>query len=54
VIGDIGSDMEAARAAGARAILVPTPVTLRAEIEAAPVLARDLAQAVDLILSGAA
>jgi histidinol-phosphate phosphatase family protein len=54
VVGDIGTDMEAARAAGARAILVPTPVTLQAEIEAAPMLARTLAQAVDLILSGAA
>ena len=54
VVGDIGSDIEAARAAGARAILVPTSVTLRAEIDAAPLSARDLAQAVELILSGAA
>jgi len=54
VVGDIGSDVEAARAAGARAILVPTKVTLKGEIEAAPLLARDLAQAVDFILSGAA
>ena len=30
VIGDIGADVEAAAAAGARGILVPTPRTLRA------------------------
>ncbi len=54
VVGDIGSDVEAAKAAGARAIIVPTPVTRRAEIAAAPVRARDLARAVDLILGGAA
>jgi histidinol-phosphate phosphatase family protein len=46
VIGDIGADVEAARAAGARAILVPTSVTLALEIAAAPVVARDLAAAV--------
>src|SRR5690606_27558977 len=34
VIGDIGRDMAAARAAGARAILVPTPVTLATEVAA--------------------
>ncbi|HYI99115.1 MAG TPA: HAD-IIIA family hydrolase [Thermoleophilaceae bacterium] len=50
VIGDIGSDVEAARAAGARAILVPTPVTRREEIAAAPEVAPDLASAVDLLL----
>jgi HAD superfamily hydrolase (TIGR01662 family) len=32
VIGDIGSDIEAARAAGARGVLVPTPVTLPDEL----------------------
>ncbi|MEV4066254.1 D-glycero-alpha-D-manno-heptose-1,7-bisphosphate 7-phosphatase, partial [Nonomuraea dietziae] len=32
VIGDIGRDVQAARAAGARAILVPTPRTLPSEI----------------------
>jgi histidinol-phosphate phosphatase family protein len=52
VIGDIGSDVAAARAAGARAILVPTPVTLPLEVEGAPVVARDLERAVDLVLSG--
>lgn len=50
VVGDIGSDVSAALAAGARAILVPTPVTRRDEVEAAPEVAGDLAQAVDLLL----
>jgi len=54
VVGDIGSDVAAARAAGARAILVPKPVTLPAEIAAAPLVARDLRAATDLILGGAA
>ncbi len=51
VVGDIGADVDAARAAGARAILVPTSITLRAEIDAAPLVARDLDEAVDLILT---
>ncbi|MBB4919272.1 histidinol-phosphate phosphatase family protein [Streptosporangium saharense] len=42
VIGDIGRDMEAARAAGARGILVPTPVTLPGEVAAAAEVATDL------------
>ncbi|HTV74207.1 MAG TPA: HAD-IIIA family hydrolase [Candidatus Acidoferrales bacterium] len=50
VIGDIGSDVEAARACGARAILVPTPVTRIGEIDAAPVVARDLVEAVQMTL----
>ncbi|MEU6368696.1 HAD-IIIA family hydrolase [Streptomyces sp. NPDC046931] len=50
VIGDIGADVAAARAAGARGVLVPTPVTLPAEIEAAGVTARDLLAAVRLVL----
>jgi histidinol-phosphate phosphatase family protein len=54
VIGDIGSDVEAAHAAGARAVLVPTPSTLRREVEAAPRVAPDLCTAVDLVLRGAA
>ncbi len=53
VIGDIGSDIAAAHAAGARAILVPTRVTLRDEIAAAPLVAHDLREAADLILRGA-
>ncbi len=52
VIGDIGADVDAAHAAGARAILVPTPVTRREEVAAAPLVARDLAHAVDLALGG--
>ncbi|MEU4800318.1 HAD family hydrolase [Streptomyces sp. NPDC023327] len=51
VIGDIGADMGAARAAGARGILVPTPVTRAEEIEAAPAVAPDLLTAVRLLLS---
>ncbi|MEA2666907.1 MAG: hypothetical protein QOI11_3851, partial [Candidatus Eremiobacteraeota bacterium] len=51
VVGDIGADVDAARAAGARAILVPTPITLQPEIDAAPVVARDLNEAVDVILN---
>lgn len=52
VVGDIGADMGAAAAAGAYAILVPTPVTLREEVEAAPLVARDLAE-VEQLLFGA-
>jgi histidinol-phosphate phosphatase family protein len=51
VVGDIGSDVSAALAAGARAILVPTPVTRPEEIAAAPEVAHDLGEAVDLLLS---
>ncbi|HYZ16013.1 MAG TPA: HAD-IIIA family hydrolase [Candidatus Acidoferrum sp.] len=50
VIGDIGADVEAARAAGARAILVPTAITRTEEIAAAPLVARDLRHAVELLL----
>ena len=50
VIGDIGADMGAARAAGARAVLVPTPVTRPEEVEAAPVVAGSFAEAADLVL----
>jgi histidinol-phosphate phosphatase family protein len=50
VVGDIGADVEAAVAAGARGVLVPTPVTLPAEIERATEVARDLGAAVDLLL----
>lgn len=52
MIGDTGADVEAALAAGARAVLVPTPVTRRDEIVAAPVVAPDLGSAVDLVLGG--
>jgi histidinol-phosphate phosphatase family protein len=50
VIGDIGSDVEAARAAGAQGILVPTARTRPEEIAAAPEVAPDLGTAVDLLL----
>jgi len=53
VIGDIGSDVEAARAAGARAVLVPTRVTRPEEIAAAPAVAPDLIAAVALVLGPA-
>ncbi len=51
LVGDIGADVEAALAAGARPVLVPTPVTRREEVEAAPEVAPDLLAAVDLLLS---
>lgn len=50
VIGDIAADMLAARAAGARAVMVPTPVTRPEEVRAAPALAPDLHSAVLLAL----
>ena len=53
VVGDIGADVDAAAAAGAVGILVPTPVTRRAEVEAAQRRARTLTEAVDDILAGA-
>ncbi|WP_433028195.1 HAD-IIIA family hydrolase [Actinomycetospora sp. CA-053990] len=52
VIGDIAADVGAADAAGARAVLVPTPATRREEIEDAAargILADDLAGAVTLL-----
>src|ERR687889_1262167 len=52
VIGDIGADVEAAAAAGASAILVPTPVTRKAEVAAAPRRAGTLTEAVEQILAG--
>ena len=52
VIGDIGADVRAAAAAGARSILVPTAVTRREEVEEAPLVAPDLDAAVDLVLEG--
>jgi histidinol-phosphate phosphatase family protein len=50
VIGDIGADVEAARAAGARGVLVPTPVTRPEEVAAALEVAADLLEAVELVL----
>jgi histidinol-phosphate phosphatase family protein len=51
VIGDIGSDVAAAYAAGARAVLVPTPVTRPAETAGVPA-AGELAEAVAALLGG--
>jgi D-glycero-D-manno-heptose 1,7-bisphosphate phosphatase len=53
VIGDIGSDIGAAEAAGAASILVPTAETLRHEIDEAPCVAPGLSAAADLVLAGA-
>jgi D-glycero-D-manno-heptose 1,7-bisphosphate phosphatase len=50
VIGDIESDLGAATGAGARAVLVPTPVTLPGEIRRAPVTTTDICAAVDWAL----
>jgi HAD superfamily hydrolase (TIGR01662 family) len=50
MIGDIGADIEAARAAGMRAVLVPTDVTRAEEIAAARETAPTFADAVDLLL----
>jgi D-glycero-D-manno-heptose 1,7-bisphosphate phosphatase len=54
VIGDIGADVAAADAAGARGILVPTPVTRAEEVTAAAEVASDLAAAVEAALAGGA
>jgi D-glycero-D-manno-heptose 1,7-bisphosphate phosphatase len=54
VIGDIGSDMEAAQRAGAQGILVPTPVTRAEEVARATTVRRDLSEAVDCVLAQAA
>lgn len=50
VVGDIGADIEAARAAGARGVLVPNQATRPEEVAAAPEVAGDLAAAVDLLI----
>ncbi|MDQ0994652.1 HAD-IIIA family hydrolase [Streptomyces sp. V3I7] len=52
VIGDIGDDVRAAEAAGARGVLVPTPVTRPEEVRAAAETAPCLLDAVRLVLSG--
>ncbi|MCU4183095.1 HAD-IIIA family hydrolase [Acidiferrimicrobium sp. IK] len=52
VVGDIGSDVGAARAAGARSVLVPTRATRSEEIAAAAAVAPTVLAAVDLILAG--
>ncbi|MCW4385592.1 HAD family hydrolase [Salinibacterium sp. SYSU T00001] len=50
VIGDIGADVGAAQAAGARSLLVPTPVTREEEVAHAPLVAPDILTAVELLL----
>lgn len=50
VVGDIGADVAAALAAGARPVLVPTAVTRPQEVAAAPEVAPDLTAAVRLLL----
>lgn len=49
VVGDIAADLGAARAAGAVGVLVPTPATRPAEVEAAELVAADLLDALDLL-----
>ncbi|MET9686781.1 D-glycero-alpha-D-manno-heptose-1,7-bisphosphate 7-phosphatase [Streptomyces coeruleorubidus] len=54
VIGDIGADVEAACAAGARGVLVPTAATRPEETAAAATAAADLLAAVRFVLGSAA
>ena len=51
VIGDIGADIDAAAAAAATGLLVPTEVTRAAEVAAAPAVVGSLTDAVDWILA---
>ena len=53
VVGDIGADVQAARQAGARAVLVPTAATRPEEVADAPVVAGSLTTAVELLLDTA-
>jgi HAD superfamily hydrolase (TIGR01662 family) len=50
VVGDIGADVEAARAAGARGVLVPNDLTAPDEVCTAAEVAIDLNTAVDALL----
>lgn len=50
VVGDIGADMGAAAAAGAGAIMVPTGRTLALEVDVAPLVVKDLSDAVAVLL----
>ena len=52
VIGDTGTDVRAATAAGARGILVPSLATDPADLDAASETALDLPTAVDRLLAG--
>jgi histidinol-phosphate phosphatase family protein len=51
MIGDIGADVDAAAAAGATGLLVPTEVTRAAEVAQAPAVVATLADAADWILA---
>ena len=53
VVGDIGSDVAAAQAAGAIGVLIPTAATRTAEIEQALLIEPDLTSAANRILAGA-
>jgi D-glycero-D-manno-heptose 1,7-bisphosphate phosphatase len=52
VVGDIGADIGAARAAGSRGILVPTHETLEAEVTSAPYVAKDLRAVLPVLQAG--
>ncbi|RKS10669.1 HAD superfamily hydrolase (TIGR01509 family)/HAD superfamily hydrolase (TIGR01549 family) [Nocardiopsis sp. Huas11] len=54
VVGDIGSDMAAARAAGARGVLVPTNLTREDEQRLSPETEPDLTSAVHRLVRGSA
>ena len=54
VVGDSSADIEAAEAAGARSVLVPSPRTTSAEIRFAPAVVASLDEAVDIVLGKAA
>jgi histidinol-phosphate phosphatase family protein len=49
VVGDIGADVAAAEAAGAVAVLVPTDVTRREEVDSAPRTAPDLTAVLEMV-----
>jgi histidinol-phosphate phosphatase family protein len=52
MVGDIGSDVDAAKHAGVSGILIPTIQTRREEVDAAPRTCAGLVQAVDQMLGG--
>ena len=54
VVGDVAADIEAAEAAGARAVLLPSSRTTPEDLEAAPAVASSLDEAVAIALGEAA
>ncbi|GEK23459.1 HAD-IIIA family hydrolase [Cellulomonas xylanilytica] len=52
VVGDIGADVEAARSAGAGAVLVPTTATRADEVRSAEHVAANLKEAVSMLVPG--